>query len=261
LQDGSSKAGSFALLAAMLRLAPTAGFANAPQLYDRHYQYDWGHSLIDNNLRLADDAPHREPAVYFTASDLATATQLAHEANPEARPLTAFVMQGSGGQRTGWHDGRFAAVIRHVESLGHAVIFLGTASDAENIDRIRSLGASQGQSLAGRTTIPQLAALLCLCDLLITVDTGTMHMGRAADVPMVVLGPSWQKPLEWLPLGKPNVHILRGKDRESVPPEYRLDEIAVGDVVAAVDDLQQLYPPSTAERERRMIRLLSNTRP
>ena len=260
LQDGSSKAGSFALLAAMLRLSPTAGFANAPELYDRHYEYDWARSLIDNNLRLVDDAPHREPAVYFTADDLARAQQLVGEVNPEGRPLTAFVMQGSGGQRTGWHDERFAAVIRYVDSLGHAVVFLGTAADAANIDRIRLLAASQGHSLAGRTTIPELAAVLCLCDLLISVDTGTMHMGRAADVPMVVLGPSWQKPLEWLPLGKANVRVLRGEDRDGVPAEYRLDEIAVGDVTAAVDELQRVYPPSAEMREKRVTWLLSTMR-
>jgi ADP-heptose:LPS heptosyltransferase len=260
LQDGSSKAGSFALFAAMLRLAPTAGFANAPQLYDRHYAYDWERSLIDNNLRLAEDGPHREPAVYFTAADVAAARALLAKVDAETQPRTAFVMQGSGGQRTGWHDERFAAVIGHVEALGHATVFLGTAADAANIERIRSLAGSKGQSLAGRTTVPQLAALLCLCDLLVSVDTGTMHVGRAADVPMVVLGPSWQRPLEWLPLGKANVRVLRGEDRATVPPAYRLDEIAVEQVIAAVDELRRVYPASAQGREERVARLVSATR-
>jgi ADP-heptose:LPS heptosyltransferase len=260
VQDASSKAGSFALFAALLRLAPTTGFANAPALYDRHIAYDWDRSLIDNNLRLA-DAPHIEPAVYFTAAELATARALLAEANPSNRPLTAFVLQGSGGQRTGWHDDRFAAVIRHAESLGHQVLFLGTAADTPTIDRIRTLAASSGVSLAGRTTIPQLAAVLCLCDLLITLDTGTLHVGRAAALPTVVLGPSWQKPLEWLPIYQPHVRILRGPDQPTVPPHYQLDEITVPAVTAAIDDLQLLYPPSPTAREDRTTRLLSTTRP
>jgi ADP-heptose:LPS heptosyltransferase len=261
VQDASSKAGSFALFAALLRLAPTTGFANAPELYDRHIAYDWDRSLIDNNLRLAANAPHREPAVYFTAAELAAARALLAEANPAARPLTAFVLQGSGGQRTGWHDDRFAAVIRHAESLGHQVLFLGTAADTPTIDRIRSLAASSGVSLAGRTSIPQLAAVLCLCDLLVTLDTGTLHVGRAAAVPTVVLGPSWQKPLEWLPLHQPHVRILRGPDQPTVPPNYQLDEITVTAVTAAIDDLQRLYPASPTAREDRTTRLLSTTRP
>jgi ADP-heptose:LPS heptosyltransferase len=260
VQDASSKAGSFALFAALLRLAPTTGFANAAGLYDIHLDYDWDRSLIDNNMRILDGS-HREPAVYFTAAELSAARTLLAEANPANRPLTAFVLQGSGGQRTGWHDDRFAAVIRHAESLGHQVLFLGTAADTATIDRIRSLADSSGVSLAGRTSIPQLAAVLCLCDLLVTLDTGTLHVGRAAGVPTVVLGPSWQKPLEWLPIHQPHVRILRGPDQPTVPPHYQLDEITVPAVTAAIEELQRLYPPSTSAREDRAARLLSSTRP
>jgi len=256
LQDASSRKGSYALFAAMLHLAPTVGFANAPALYDQHLAYDSDLSLIDNNLRLAKDASHHEPAVYFTQLDLLYAQSL-FAGNTAT---VAFVLQGSGGQNTFWHDDRFAEVIRHVESLGHNTIFLGTAQDAANIDRIRTLASSQGCSLAGQTTIPELAAVLSQTDLLITLDTGTMHVGRAVDIPMVVLGPSWQKPIEWLPLGKPNVRILRGPDRADVPANYRLDEISAASVIAAVDDLLAQSPPSPAAREARAAQRLSTTR-
>jgi len=256
LQDASSKAGSFALFAALLHLAPTAGFANAPPLYDQHLDYDRNRSLIDNNLRLADNAPHHEPAVYFTQRDLDYARSLLSD----NATTVAFVLQGSGGQNTFWHDDRFAEVIRHVEQLGHRTIFLGTAADAANIDRIRALASSQGRSLAGQTAIPELAAVLAVTDLLVTLDTGTMHVGRAVDLPMVVLGPSWQKPIEWLPLGKPNVCILRGPDRTDVPANYRLDEISTASVIAAVDYLLAQYPPSPTAREARAVQRLSTTR-
>jgi ADP-heptose:LPS heptosyltransferase len=256
LQDASNRKGSLALLAAMLHLAPSAGFASAPQLYDRHLDYDPNSSLIDNNLRLAIDAPNREPAVYFTQFDLDHARSLL----PGDSSTIAFVMQGSGGQNTGWHDDRFAEVISHVENLGHRIIFLGTAQDAEGIKRIRALASSFGRSLAGQTTVPELAAVLSLTDLLITLDTGTMHVGRAVDVPMLVLGPSWQKPLEWLPLGKSNVRILRGPDRTDVPANYRLDEISTTAVIAAVDDLLAQFPPTSAAREARTAQRLSSTR-
>ena len=256
LQDASSRKGSYALFAAMLHLAPTAGFANAPQLYDRHLDYDPNRSLIDNNLRLADNAPHREPAVYFTQRNLDHARSLL----PGDSSTIAFVMQGSGGQNTGWHDDRFAEVVRHFEQLDHRIVFLGTAQDAEGIKRIRSLASSFGRSLAGQTTIPELAAVLAVTDLLITLDTGTMHVGRGVDVPMVVLGPSWQKPIEWLPLGKPNARILRGPDRTDVPTDYRLDEISTASVIAAVDDLLAQYPPSSTAREVRAAQRLSTTR-
>ena len=259
LQDASSKAGSFAFFAALLRLAPTSGFADAPALYDYPLTYDWSRSLIDNNLRLA-ESPHIEPAVYFTPTDLAAAHALLLEANPGSQPITAFVVRGSGDQRTGWHDDRFASVVRHIESLGHRTVFLGTPDATDTIDRIRSLARSQGLSLAGRTTIPQLAAVLCLCDLLITLDTGTLHVGRAAGLPLVVLGPSWQNPLEWLPITLANARVLRGEDRPDVPANYLLDEIQAAEVQQAADELLEAYPPSATAREARLQRLLSTTR-
>ena len=263
-QDASNRRGRFALFALILGLAPTSGFADVPELYDLPLTYDPQRSLIDNNLRLAaavgGSGQHLEPAVYFTRAELERARELLSAVNPRSRPVTAFVVQGSGGQRTAWHEDRFAEVVRFMDGLGHCVVFLGTAAESEEIERIRQAAGDHGQSLAGKTTIAELASLLCLCDLLITVDTGTMHVGRASGVPMVVLGPSWQRPLEWLPLGRPQVRILRGPDREDVPARYRLDEIEVEDVVAAARDLLEIYPPNNEAREARVAARISVTR-
>ena len=261
LQDANNRAPRFALLSAMLRLAPTAGFADAPPLYDTHLEYDTTLSLIDNNLRLVSllSAPHehREPQVCFTQQELQHAREFLE---PSPSPRAAFVVQGSGGQRTGWRDDRFAAVIRHVEAAGFRPVFLGTATDAEDIERVRRSAGVESLSLAGRTSVPELAAVLCLCDVLISLDTGTMHVGRAAGLPMVVLGPSWQQPLEWLPIGRPNVRILRGPDRSSVSAEYKLDEIDTAAVTAAFDDLTRAYPASDEARNQRIHASLSDTR-
>jgi ADP-heptose:LPS heptosyltransferase len=264
LQDASNRRGRFALLALLVGLAPTSGFADIPELYDLPLTYDPQRSLIDNNLRLAAEAggsaTHIEPAVYFTPAELDRARSLLAEVNPDARPITAFVVQGSGGQRTAWHEDRFAEVIQFVDGLGHRIVYLGTVAEAAEIESTCRAAGERGQSLAGKTTIPELAALLCLCDLLITVDTGTMHVGRASGVPMVVLGPSWQRPLEWLPLTCPQARVLRGPDRSDIPPGYRLDEIQVGDVITAARDLLAAFPPASDARDARAAARISTTR-
>lgn len=261
LQDATSRRGTLAFFALLLRLAPTKGFADRRELYDAHLAYDPTRSLIDNNLRLVGDAtPHTEPAVYFTATDMAAARALLLEANPSASPVTAVVVQGSGGQPNNWHDDRFAELIQHVESVGHSVVLLGTVAEAPAIERIRALARSRGHSLAGRTTLPQLAALLCLCDALITVDTGTLHVGRAAQAPTLVLAPSWQPAIEWLPLAVPNAAVLRGEDSAPPPAGYRLDEITPDAAIAAFTQLVRRFPPASATRQRRLARLLSTTR-
>ena len=218
-------------------------------------------SLIANNLRLArvfgGEAPMLEPRVFFSQQDAETAGELLRKVNPEALPLAVMVTQNSGGQATGWHTERFVEVIRHTAAAGYAVVYVGTVRDTEAIEAIRVAADGIGVSVAGQTSVTELAAVLAMSDVIVTLDTGTMHVGRAVKTPMVVLGPSWQRPIEWMPLTVENVRILRGEDRETVPEGYRLDEISAESVIDALDDLMHTYPPGAESRAKRVSQNLS----
>lgn len=238
------------------------GYTLKPGLYQRPLEYDRGVSLIENNLRLARvlgcEAERVEPRVFFSHENVEAAGGVVREVNPEGRPLVAMVTQNSGGQATGWHTERFVRVIHHAaDALGCAVVYVGTSQDASAIEQIRVAAGGIGVSVAGRTSVTELAALLAMSDAVVTLDTGTMHVGRAVKTPMVVLGPSWQRPVEWMPLGVANVRILRGGDRDAAPEGYRLDEISAESVIAALDDLMRVYPASGEVRERRLGESLS----
>ena len=246
-----------ALLGLLAGAGWRGGFTQSPQLYHRPLQYQPDRSLIDNNLQLLSllglPQHHVEPRVFFSAAEVALARTLTRSANPEGKPLLVMVTQNSGGQSTGWHIERFAEVIRHAHDvLGCAIIYAGTASDFYAIEQIRSAAGEIGTSLAGQTSVPELAALLALSDAAVSLDTGTMHVGRAVGIPMVIIGPSWQRPNEWLPLGQPHVRILRGPDRTDIPKGYRLDEVHAADVIAALEDLLITHPPSLTSRNARL---------
>jgi ADP-heptose:LPS heptosyltransferase len=232
------------------------GYSLKPALYQRPLEYDRSVSLIANNLRLAGlfgcDAMGIEPRVFFSRENAEAARVLLREVNPEGRSLVVMVTQNSGGQATGWHTERFVRVIRHAAELGCAVVYVGTSGDAAAIEAIRQAAGGIGVSVAGRTSVTELAAVLAMSDAMVTLDTGTMHVGRAVKTPMVVLGPSWQRPIEWLPLEVANVRILRGVDRDTVPENYHLDEISAESVLVALDDLLHTYQPSAGARERRL---------
>lgn len=255
-----------ALLALRASSGWRGGFTLLPQLYQHPLGNDKGHSLIANNLQLANlvGAPTEllEPRVFYSLADVAHAHTLLDPLRAEGRKVMAVVTQNSGGQRTGWHADRWVRAMRHAhQKLGYELAFMGTAGEAEAIDSLRASagtdGALLGCSLAGRTSVTQLAATLAMSDLVLTLDTGTMHVGRTTGVPMVVLGPSWQKPHEWLPLGKPHIAILRGEDRVGIPENYMLDEISAESVIAALDRLGTSYPASEAARGERLRASLS----
>jgi ADP-heptose:LPS heptosyltransferase len=257
LTGASDRRTTIALLGLFGSSGWRGGYTLRPALYHLPLDYDDSLSLIRNNLRVAKllgcDAEPTGPRVFFSEADAAAARSLLDAASPKGRPVVVMVTQTSGGQRTGWHIDRFVQVIRTAALERHcAVVYVGTLSEAEAIDAIREAAGNIGTSFAGKTTVSQLAAVLALSDFAVTLDTGTMHVGRAAGLPMVVLGPSWQKPLEWMPLGVENVRILRGEDRPDIPEGYQLDEISAESVLAALEELMQLYPADSNLREARL---------
>jgi ADP-heptose:LPS heptosyltransferase len=262
LTGASDQRTRIALMAMLGSEGWRGGYTVNPSLYQRPLAYDHELSLIQNNLRVAKligcERDVSRPSVFFSGADAAAAGSLLRAANPLGRPVVVMVTQNSGGQCTGWHVDRFAAVVRAAAAKGCAAIYVGTAGEALAIEAVRHAAGGIGTSLAGMTSVSELAALLAMSDFAVTLDTGTMHVGRAIGVPMVVLAPSWQGPIEWLPLGIENVRILRGKDRVGVPAEYRLDEISAADALSALVGLMRSYPASASARERRMHESLSD---
>lgn len=261
LTGASDQRSRTALLGLLSSPGWRGGFTLLPAIYQKPLAYDPTESLIGNNLRLAGllgcATEHREPTIFFSQQDVTNAIALRAGMARETQPLAVLVTQTSGGQATGWPTERFVEVIRFLHREGVAAAFVGTAAEAERIGNLRHAADEIGTSVAGKTSVSELAAFMAVSDYAISLDTGPMHVGRSSGVPMIVLGPSWQKPLEWLPLGLDHVTILRGVDRSPAPPGYQLDEISARGVIDAILDLIQRFPPSPTARTARLDRGLS----
>ncbi|MEO7714991.1 MAG: glycosyltransferase family 9 protein [Capsulimonas sp.] len=73
---------------------------------------------------------------------------------------------------------------------GRSIVFVGDAKDAEVVGqvKIKMHAAEPIVDVSGRTTsLRELAAVLEACDVLVTADTGPMHMGVAVGTPTVAL--------------------------------------------------------------------------
>lgn len=90
-----------------------------------------------------------------------------------------------------WKNERFARVADQLLDRGMAVVFSGGPQDLEAIEGIRASMTGKAASLAGRTTLKDLAALYERAAVLITTDTGPMHLAAAVGTPVVALfGPT-----------------------------------------------------------------------
>lgn len=265
LTSAGSRQRSIAAVGFLACKAIRAGYTLAPELFDVVLRYDPEKSLMDNNLgvveRLGYPKQALEPRVAFGPEDLHRAYSLIN--NTEiGRPRVVFITQTSPTQRKSWPLDRFVAVANHVTTtLAGRAIFVGTDKEAQGVEAIRSRVQGDTISLAGQTTISQLAAVLSLCDYAVTLDTGNMHIGRSVGLPMVILAPAWQPVIEWLPVGFDQYRIFKGDDIPKAPPDYVMDEMCVDDVIAALDDLFARYPVSIQSRSARVARSMANVLP
>ncbi len=91
-----------------------------------------------------------------------------------------------------WSPSAFARLAdRLIHRCGARVVFTGSAQDRPVIADILSRMAFPAVSLAGETSLKTLAALYRRCRLLVSTDTGPMHLACAVDTPVVALfGPT-----------------------------------------------------------------------
>lgn len=224
------------------------GFTVVPQLYCRPLEFDFGRSQIANNLRIVDALGHVagifEPQIFFTKADQAKAQEtLVAENVAVDQPIAIFTTQTSITQRKSWRAERFRAAADFlVERYGAHIVFIGTAAESAAIDQLRSSLRYPTTNVAGRTTLPVLAAWMSLATVGLTLDTGPMHIGRAVGLPMVIIAPAWSPPLEWLPLGDPRFRILKNADMPAATGDYIIDEVSVEEVIASLSDLLNRYP-------------------
>lgn len=249
-----------AILGIAIGAAVRIGYTLAPELYDVPLRFQPEHGQIEGNLNIARSLGHDvsfcEPCLYVSQKDAKCAEEWLKPV-PRDAPRIAFITQTSGGQRNQWSVPRFQQVISYLTQHRSAVpIFLGTANDAAAIEALRGKLPDRGISLAGKTTIPELAATLSQCDLTVSLDTGTFHVARAVGLPGVVIAPAWQSPLEWLPVQHPAYRVLHGPRIQAAPPEYWIEEVGTEQVLDAAMDLFVAYPADPMQRMKRLQRSL-----
>ena len=90
-----------------------------------------------------------------------------------------------------WEPASFAAVADGLEGQGIRVIFTGGTQDRSSIDEICRLMTSKSRRVDGRTSLKTLAAIYRRAQVLLTTDSGPMHLAVAIGTTVVALfGPT-----------------------------------------------------------------------
>ncbi|MCM8759576.1 MAG: glycosyltransferase family 9 protein [Candidatus Omnitrophica bacterium] len=157
----------------------------------------------------------------------------------------AMINPGAAFEKKRWGKDRFVEIGRYLISKYDLRVIVSGSSDEFNLadDIRRKINDNNCINLAGKITFRQFAYLLSKSALLITNDTGTMHLGCAMKCPIIaIFGPG--NPLRYGPIGTKN--IVLHTNRKCFPCRLEakcdknficMEEVTVEMVISAIEKL------------------------
>jgi len=165
----------------------TDAIANAPQhRHQVHYYLD-----LAKALSAATDRP--SISIEATALERNSARQLLAAAGiPRSARFLVLNPGAAYGSAKRWHQDRFAGVADNLAcELGLEVAIIGSESERVTADQICQRMTSETAILNGRTSLETLIGVIAESSLMITNDSGPMHIAAALGVPTVaIFGPT-----------------------------------------------------------------------
>lgn len=125
--------------------------------------------------------------LYPAADDEAYAEELWRSGGWHAAPVVAL-NPGASNRIKCWDTRRFAELGDRLRTeLGARVVIVGGPEERDLAEAIRAAMQTEPEDLIGRTSLTQLGAVLKRCAVLVSGDTGPLHLATAVDTPVVAL--------------------------------------------------------------------------
>ena len=106
---------------------------------------------------------------------------------PLDQPVAAFCIGAEYGPAKRWPAQHFAELARLLHARGYAIWLIGSPRDAEIGQAVQSQSGGICHDLCGRTGLSEAIDLLALARLVVSNDSGLMHVAAALDRPMAAL--------------------------------------------------------------------------
>jgi heptosyltransferase-2 len=116
----------------------------------------------------------------------------------DSRPRVALQPGAAYGPAKRWFPDRFAKIAHLLSERGYDVALVGGPGDREVVSAVKERCPATVADLSGRTGVGVLGAILSRAKLLVTNDTGPMHLAAAVGTPTLALfgstNPIWTRP-------------------------------------------------------------------
>ncbi|UCG78181.1 MAG: glycosyltransferase family 9 protein [Nitrospirota bacterium] len=239
-----------AVIAFMTRAGIRIGFGtnDRSKLFTHTVEYDHDDNEVKSFYRLLEqiEVPHSEalPDVPFLDIEAAEAGKYVEDTIGSNIDVVA-IFPGATVRERRWGGERYGEVAKNLNERGYRIVLLGTSDEKEDALKIRQQ-VRGAVDLTGLTTLREVAYVLKNSALLITADSGLMHMAYALGAPTVsIFGSGIEK--KWAPRGECHEVVNKRLDcspctRFGYTPSCDkgircLSEILPEDVIEATDKL------------------------
>lgn len=171
----------------------TDGVAGARYTAQRHeVEYVLALARAAGGSVLAADRQPRLCVSPVARAEVAALLRAARGRIAASGPVVTLHAGARNGQAKRWPSAHFAALAdRLVRELDALVVLTGAPADEQLAAAVASRARVRVCNLAGQTSLPQLAALLAASDVVVSGDSGPMHIACAVGTPVVALhGPT-----------------------------------------------------------------------
>ncbi len=159
---------------------------------------------------LGADTEDRKPFLKcFREDELSVREKLRHQGVTD-EDLLVVIHPSAGDRAREWNAKAWAKV---ADALIHGeevkVVLNGTAGERPKIEAIKTYMREKAIDLCGQLTLSELISLLKRCDLLLTVNSGPMHIAAVLGTPMVVVWAASWRVQNWGPYGHNHIIIQK----------------------------------------------------
>ncbi len=147
-------------------------------------------NLVDIYMRAGGVTPDGSlrPSLRIPATAMVSVAEKMSQLGVVEEDTVVAIQAGASRADRRWPSSNFARVADHlVQTRKAKIILLGAGSEKKLGDEINSAMETSAIDLVGKTSVEELAGWLKSSNLLITNDTGTMHLATAVNTPITAL--------------------------------------------------------------------------
>jgi heptosyltransferase II len=134
-----------------------------------------------------DEIPQPLPSPSLQVSDTQRLQTLGKFGLTLDKPVAVFCPGAEYGPAKRWPPQYYAELAQHLRAQDYAVWLIGSPKDKEIADTIIALGNEPCHNLCGVTDLAEAIALIACANLVVSNDSGLMHIAAALDRPLLAI--------------------------------------------------------------------------